>query len=67
MKKSTHRLIKQCAEKAKVTIESISQNSKHIKVLVRAKKIGVVFVSATASDYRAFQNVITDMRRVAND
>lgn len=63
MKKDVLRNIKQCAEKAQVEIERVIQGGKHIKVQVKGNKSGVVFVSLSASDYRAFQNVVTDMKK----
>lgn len=67
MKRAVRIAIQKCAEKARVEICDIVHNNKHIKVFVRGNKVGLVFVSASASDHRAFQNVVTDMRRVAYD
>lgn len=64
MNRSTLENIKKCADKAHVKIERIIASSKHIKVQVRGNKAGVVFVSATPSDYRAFQNVVSNMKKV---
>jgi hypothetical protein len=55
--------IKKCAVKANVSIEKIEQTQRHIKVLVRGNKPGVVFVSLSASDYRVFKNVVSDMKK----
>jgi hypothetical protein len=55
--------IRKCADKAKVDIEQIEQGGRHIKVVVQGSKLGTVFVSATASDHRAFLNVVADMRK----
>lgn len=63
MKKDVLRNIKQCAEKARVEVERVIQGGKHIKVQVKGNKSGVVFVSLSASDHRAFQNVVTDMKK----
>ena len=64
MKHSVLNNIKEAAVRAQVKIERIVQGGKHIKVQVRGTKSGTVFVSVSASDYRAFQNVTTDMRKV---
>lgn len=67
MKQVVRKLIQKCAEKARVEIYHMSHDNKHIKVFVRGNKTGLVFVSATASDHRAFKNVVTDMRREVYD
>jgi biotin carboxylase len=64
MKRSVINNIEEAAIKAKVEIERIVQGGKHIKVQVKGNKSGVVFVSVSASDYRAFQNVTADMKKV---
>lgn len=65
MERGTAKLIKECARKANVEIEAIEDTKRHIKVLVRGSRAGIVFVSVSASDFRAFKNVVTDMKRVA--
>lgn len=64
MKRAIVKIINSCADKAKVKIKSIETRSRHIKVLVEGNKVGTVFVSTSASDYRAFLNVIADMKKV---
>lgn len=55
--------IRKCADKAKVDIEKIEHGGRHIKVVVQGNKLGTVFVSSSASDHRAFENVVCDMKR----
>ena len=64
MKRSVLKCIEEAALKASVKVERIIHGGKHIKVQVRGNKSGIVFVSVSASDYRAFQNVASDMRKV---
>jgi hypothetical protein len=64
MKRSVVMSIQEAAAKAKVKIERIAQGGKHLKVQVKGNKSGVVFVSVSASDRRAFQNVTADMKKV---
>ena len=64
MRQGDPKRIRKCADKAGVIIENMAQAGKHYKVFVRGQKSGVVFVSVSPSDDRAYKNVITDMRKV---
>jgi len=64
MKRKDIEQIKACAARAGVSIKMIDHNGKHYRVRIRGNKAGVVFVSVSPSDIRAYQNVVTDMRRV---
>jgi len=63
MRQGDSKRIRECADKAGVILENIAQAGKHYKVFVRGNKSGVVFVSVSPSDGRAYKNVITDMRK----
>lgn len=65
MRRIQKTLIEDCANKANVTILSITEEGKHIKVRIEKNKKGLVIVSKSASDYRVAKNIITDMRKVS--
>lgn len=59
------RLIRDMAQEADVTVDSVRLGKKHYVVFVSSGwKKGVVTISATASDRRARKNIIANMRRV---
>jgi hypothetical protein len=64
MRQGDSKRIRECADKAGVIIEDMYQTKSHYKVMVRGQKAGIVFVSVSPSDDRAYKNVITDMRKV---